>query len=389
VANFWKRPAYGTITANPNPVQLTGGSNTGVTTLFWSSAETSSVEVHGDSPSGSLVAASGPGDFSFVTGNWVQEGTKLFLQDVSNHQPLTSDFTLDSITLHTTTAPTGSITADPNPFVPDSNGLGETMLAWTSYGTDTVEVHADAPNGNTLTSSGPGSFTATTGHWVQNGTTLYLQNVSNGRPLTSANTLATVTMTALNPTPKGSITALPNPFTADAQGLGDARLTWTSYGTSHVEVHISAPDGPMFAGGDPGSFALNTVHWVTNGMTFYLQDVSDGLPLTAANTLATVTMTAATPPSGSITAQPNPFPADPNGVGETTITWSSAGTSRVEVHLGAPDGPMFAASNSGTFSLATEHWVVSGMTFYLQDVSNNQPLTAANTLATVTVTAAP
>jgi hypothetical protein len=128
---------------------------------------------------------------------------------------------------------------------------------------------------------------------------------------------------------------------------------------------------------------------VTDGMTFYLQNVSNGLPLTAANTLAIVTMTAATPPSGSITAQPNPFTPDPHGVGETTITWSSAGTTRVEVHLGAPDGTMFAGSDSGTFSVATGHWVRSGMTFYLQNVSNGRPLTADNTLATVTVTAGP
>jgi hypothetical protein len=31
----------------------------------------------------------------------------------------------------------------------------------------------------------------------------------------------------------------------------------------------------------------------------------------------------------------------------------------------------------------------SGMTFYLQNVSNGLPLTAANTLAKVTITAAP
>jgi glucose/arabinose dehydrogenase len=389
VANFWKRPAYGTLTANPNPVPLTAGSSTGVTTIFWSSAQTTGVEVHADSPSGGLVGASGPGNFSEVTGNWIQEGTTLFLQDVSNNQPLTADFTLASITLHTTATPSASMTAYPNPFVADSNGLGETTLAWTSSGVNTVEIHVDAPNGNAFVSSGPGSFTATTPHWVQNGTTFYLQDVSNGKPLTSANTLATLTMAALSPTPKGSITALPNPFTADAQGLGDTVISWTSYGTSRVEIHINAPDGPAFAGGNPGTFSMATDHWVTDGMTFYLQNVSDGLPLTAANTLATVTMTAAIPPSGSITAQPNPFPPDPNGFGETTITWSSAGTSRVEVHLGAPDGTMFAASDSGTYSVATGHWVLSGMTFYLQDVSNNQPLTAANTLATVTVTAAP
>ena len=389
VANFWKRPAYGTITANPNPVQLTGGSNTGVTTIFWSSRETGRVEVHADSPSGPLIATSGPGDSSIVTGNWVREGKRVFLQDVSNHQPLTAEFTLDSITLHTTAAPTASITADPNPFVPDSHGVGETKLAWTSYGTDVVEIHVDAPNGNAFISSGPGSFSATTGHWVQDGTTFYLQNVSNGRPLIAANTLATVTMTSLNPTPRGSITALPNPFTADAQGLGETRLTWTSYGTNRVEVHINAPDGAAFAGGNPGSFAMATGHWVTDGMTFYLQNVSNGLPLTAANTLATVTMTAATPPSGSIAAQPNPFTPDPHGVGETTITWSSVGTTQVEVHLGAPDGTMFARSDSGTFSVPTGHWVRSGMTFYLQNVSNGRLLTAENTLATVTVTAGP
>jgi len=291
VANFWKRPAYGTITANPNPVQVTSG-NTGVTNIFWSSGQTTAIEVHRDSPSGMLFARSGPGSFSAVTGNWVQEGTRLFLQDVSSGQPLTPEFTLDSVTLHVTTAPTGSITADPNPFIPNSQGLGQTTLAWTSYGTTRVEVHADAPNGNTFGVSGPGSFSATTGKWVQNGQRFYLQNVSNGLPLTSANTLATVTLTALNPTPRGSISALPNPFMADSNGLGQTTLAWTSYGTRRVEIHVNAPDGPAFAGGNPGSFSMATGHWVQDGMTFYLQNVSNGLPLTGANTLATVTMTA-------------------------------------------------------------------------------------------------
>jgi hypothetical protein len=291
VANFWKRPAYGTIVANPNPVQVTSG-NSGVTNIFWSSGQTTAVEVHRDSPSGTLFARSGPGSFSAVTGNWVQEGTRLFLQDVSSGQPLTPEFSLDSVTLHVTTAPTGSIAADPNPFIPNSQGLGQTTLAWTSYGTTSVEVHADAPNGNRVAASGPGSFSARTGNWVQNGQRFYLQDVSNGLPLTSANTLATVTATALNPTPRGAITARPNPFTPDAQGLGNTTLAWTSYGTSNVEVHIGAPNGPAFISSGPGSFSANTGHWVQNGMTFYLQNVSNGLPLTTANTLATVTMSA-------------------------------------------------------------------------------------------------
>ena len=95
----------------------------------------------------------------------------------------------------TSATTTSSISAKPNPFTPNSQGLGQTTLTWTSAGTTKVEIHVDAPNGNMLTNSGPGTFSATTGVWVQNGQTFYLQNVSNGLPLTSANTLAKVTMT--------------------------------------------------------------------------------------------------------------------------------------------------------------------------------------------------
>jgi hypothetical protein len=91
---------------------------------------------------------------------------------------------------------TGSISAKPNPFTPNSQGLGQTTITWTSTGTTRVEVHVDAPNGNMFAGTGPGTFSFTTGQWVQNGQTFYLQNVSNGLPLTSANTLAKVTMTA-------------------------------------------------------------------------------------------------------------------------------------------------------------------------------------------------
>jgi glucose/arabinose dehydrogenase len=298
VATFARRLGYGSITANPNPVQLASGATTGVTTIFWTSGQTTKVEVHRDSPSGLLVAQSGPGSFSQQTGNWVQEGTTLFLQDVSNGQPLTSTFTLASVTLHATTAfaasgtPTGSMTANPNPFVPDSTGLGKTTIAWTSYGTSQVEIHVDAPNGNKMTSSGPGSFSATTGQWVQNGQTFYLQNVSNGLPLTSANTLATVTLKVLITTPTGSMSASPNPFVPNSQGLGQTTLTWTSAGTSRVEIHVDAPNGNMMTSSGPGTFSATTGQWVQNGQKFYLQNVSNGLPLTSANTLATVTMIA-------------------------------------------------------------------------------------------------
>ena len=295
VAHFSKRPGYGSITANPNPIEVSDGSGKGATTLLWSTRQTNKVEVRLGAPAGQLFARSGAGSFSQLTNKSIREGTKVFLQDVSNSQPLTRAFTLDSVTLHVTTPPggttTGSIAANPNPFLVDSGGTGETTLAWTSNVSSRAEVRVNAPNGPVFAGGDPGSFSLHTGHWVKDGMIFYLQDVSDGRPLTSDNTLATVAMTALRP-PAGSISAQPNPFTPDPQGHGQTTLTWTSTGTNSVEIHVNSPSGNRIATTGSGTFSITTGQWVRDGMTFYLQNVSSGLPLTSANTLARVTVNA-------------------------------------------------------------------------------------------------
>src|SRR5207302_7568696 len=127
--------------------------------------------------------------------------------------------------------------AKPNPFTPNSQGLGQTTLTWTSAGTTKVEIHVDAPNGNMLTSSGPGTFSATTGLWVRNGQTFYLQNVSNGLPLTSAHTLATVTVTAFTTPVTGTLSASVNPFSTNSQGIGQTTISLTSAESTTAELN--------------------------------------------------------------------------------------------------------------------------------------------------------
>jgi hypothetical protein len=86
------------------------------------------------------------------------------------------------------------------------------------------------------------------------------------------------------------LSATPNPATnASSAGLVQVTLAWGAPGASLVEIHLGAPDGTlMTAGGSSGS--ATTGVWVSNGLTFFLQDVSDGKPLTGANTLANVTV---------------------------------------------------------------------------------------------------
>ena len=88
----------------------------------------------------------------------------------------------------------GTISLSPTPIiVTDGSGLGVATVTWNSRGTSAVQVRVDSPSGNLFDSSGPGTFSFTTGKWVQNGQKFYLQDVSGGKPLTSANTLAVAT----------------------------------------------------------------------------------------------------------------------------------------------------------------------------------------------------
>jgi len=91
-------------------------------------------------------------------------------------------------------------------------------------------------------------------------------------------------------------------------------------------------------------------------------------------------------PTGSITASPNPIRVCGEALtGVTSLTWTSEGTTSVEVHVDSPAGALLSRSTASG-SANTGNWVVNGQVFYLQDVSNNEPLTPLTTIATVTVT---
>jgi parallel beta-helix repeat protein len=98
--------------------------------------------------------------------------------------------------------------------------------------------------------------------------------------LTSLNTLC--------PSVGPSLSASPNPIpVAAGASVGSTTINWVAPGAEVVEIHIGSPDGKLLAAGGDRGFAQTGV-WVTDGMTFYLQDVSSGKPLTGDYTLATL-----------------------------------------------------------------------------------------------------
>jgi GT2 family glycosyltransferase/2-polyprenyl-3-methyl-5-hydroxy-6-metoxy-1,4-benzoquinol methylase len=191
--------------------------------------------------------------------------------------------------------------------------------------------------------------------------------------------------------PAGTITLSPNPVRVfDGSGRASVVVSWHVTNAADVEVRIGAPDGELFArSGSSGSEPAS--NWVKDGTVFYLQNVTGGLPLTADNTLDTVTASVLqtpvdlSPPSGSVTVFPNPIKvSDGSGLGAATLKWSAVNAGEVEVRVGRPGGALFAHGGpSGSEEIP--RWVRDGTVFYLQNITGGLPLTADNTLDTVTV----
>lgn len=102
----------GIIRAYPNPIHVSdafeGPFPLAQTTLSWDSHATDAVEVHVDSPSGPLLAYSGPSG-STQTGPWVRDGMVFYLQNVSGELARTSSYTLATVQVGVTT-PQGATT---------------------------------------------------------------------------------------------------------------------------------------------------------------------------------------------------------------------------------------------------------------------------------------
>ncbi len=101
-----------------------------------------------------------------------------------------------------------------------------------------------------------------------------------------------------------------------------------------------------------------------------------------------------TNPSEEFYASPNPvIVSRPGEPGETTLFFTTTRSRAVQIRVGAPDGTLLFGCSSLTAVTSgmatTGKWVSNGMTFYLQDLSNDKKLTAANTLATVRVAVTP
>jgi hypothetical protein len=164
-----------------------------------------------------------------------------------------------------------------------------------------------------------------------------------------------------------SFTANPNPITAGSNGLGQTTLSYSSY-SSNVEIHVGSPDGPMVMASGP-SGSVTTGSWVTNGTTFFLQDVSSNRSLTINNTMAVLSAKVVGASNATLTSSQNPV-LQTNGTGyaQITLNYTAPGVSNTTITT----GPSYKVVCGGysTGSCQTGNWVTNGTMFYLHNTPN-------------------
>jgi len=251
-------PSGVTFTANPNPIPEPGQP----TTLTWNAPGYSNLVIHVNSATGTALTGTVGSSGSAATGTWVTNGMTFFLVDK------TSGATVASVVVNVGPAvpevqPPGKVgamlTASPNP----SPAAGDPVtLTWNAPEYQYVAIRLYSPTGPALTGIAGSSGSAYTGNWLNSDTQFFVVDLASG-----------TTIASLWVYVGHEFIATPNPIPVSGQ---PTTLTWNAPGYSKLAIHLNSPTGPDLTGtvGSTGSAATGT--WATDGMQFFLVDVTSG-----------------------------------------------------------------------------------------------------------------
>ena len=115
-----------------------------------------------------------------------------------------------------------------------------------------------------------------------------IMNLADAGANTFEGNICATSVNAPCPSVGPSMTANPNPIPVAGNAfLGSTTISWNAPDAGVIEIHVGSPDGKLLTRmGNRGS--VQTGIWVSDGTSFYLQDVTGGKPLTSDYTLATL-----------------------------------------------------------------------------------------------------
>jgi DNA-binding beta-propeller fold protein YncE len=250
-------PSAVSFTANPNPIPAPGQP----TTLTWNAPGYSNLAIRVNSPTGTTLAGGLGSSGSTVTGTWVTNGMTFFLVDT------TSGVTVASVTVNVGPAVSDVqpavrgmrvFTASPNPLPAPGQPV---TFTWSAPEFQYVTIHLYSPTGPALTGITGSSGSVVTGNQITSDTQFFLVDLASGTSIASVWVYVGHEFIATpNPIPPGQPTT----------------LTWNAPGYSSLKIHVNSPTGQALTGTVGSSGSAVTGNWVTDGMQFFLVDVTSG-----------------------------------------------------------------------------------------------------------------
>jgi uncharacterized protein (TIGR03437 family) len=254
-------PGSGTITLTPSPI--VSPDNSGLASAVVNVTSNIPAAIY----AGANQLCSVPmGSSSCNAGRWVTNGLVFSLVDSYSGRVMAK-------VAANVVPPSGTLTLSPNPIVPDSTGLGMTVVQATA--TVPVLIYAGSSQFCALPEGGG---TCQTGQWVGNGLVFRMVNQINNQ------TLATATAQVLPPAskPTAIISLSPNPVSGDVHGFATQTVTVTSNVPANVYIN-----GALFCQTSPGTTNCQTGQWVDNGAVFTAVDVANNQTLASATAIVT------------------------------------------------------------------------------------------------------
>jgi hypothetical protein len=245
----------------------------------------------------------------------------------------------------------------------NGNGFARSVLSWDirDARVKKAELHFGAPDGELLTDGVSGVMSVV----VSGAQKYYLQDVTDGRPLTAGNTIAieelgtmTTSSCGMVDGPSGFLSftssralSASQPILSCLDGSDPTTIVYgqglfqegDNRGANSTQIHVLSPDGPLFASTGPNTFQVTgaTRGWLRSGQPFYLTRlVEGGTPrLVAADRVYLLPADDCSKPMGTLAlvAAINATP-DTALAGQTWLAWHSASTNQVEIRQGGRDG---------------------------------------------------
>jgi xanthosine utilization system XapX-like protein len=151
-----------------------------------------------------------------------------------------------------------SFTASPNPLAAPGQPV---TFTWNAPEFQYATIHLYSPTGPALTGIVGSCGSVVTGNQITSDTQFFLVDLASG-----------TTIASLWVYVGDEFIATPNPILAGQP----TTLTWNAPGYSSLAIHVNSPTGQALTGTVGSSGSVVTGNWVTDGMQFFLVDVTSG-----------------------------------------------------------------------------------------------------------------